>query len=238
MNMANGVVLNNIEHKNLRVATGHGAALGDAVMFALTFPDEFRSLQAHYPIVFYKNADGVGFQPIALFGFKERQNLFLDGERWDAGYIPLTIERQPFLIGTGDGELSIHVDLDSPRLHGEDGERLFLEHGGTSEYLERINTVLSSIHDGLQRTPAFVAALLELQLLESFVLDVAEPDGSQCRLAGFYTINEERLQALDGPALERLQRAGYLQPIYMAVASLSNFRNLVERQRRAGVDGG
>ena len=40
-------------------------------MFALTFPAEFRNLQAHYPIVFRKTRDGQ-FQPIALFGFREQ----------------------------------------------------------------------------------------------------------------------------------------------------------------------
>jgi hypothetical protein len=46
--------LNNTEHSDLRVITALGAAYGDDVMYALTFPSEFRNLQAHYPIVFGK----------------------------------------------------------------------------------------------------------------------------------------------------------------------------------------
>ncbi len=68
-------------------------------MYAITFPWEFRNLQAHYPILFRKRPDTGEFQPIALFGFEERENLFLTGSGWDAAYVPLTIERQPFLIG-------------------------------------------------------------------------------------------------------------------------------------------
>jgi hypothetical protein len=34
---------------------------------------------------------------------------------------------------------------------------------------------------------------------------------------------------LNGAALERLTRAGHLQAIYMAIASLSHFRALIER---------
>ena len=64
---------------------------GDNVMFALTFPPEFRSIQAHYPIVFRKAAEGQ-FQPIALFGFTEKQNLFLKPGGWDATYLPLMVE--------------------------------------------------------------------------------------------------------------------------------------------------
>ncbi len=80
--------------------------------------------------------------------------------------------------------------------------------------------------------PAFIAALLQHDLLESFVLDVELDDGSQHRLTGFYTINEERLARSTARALERLHKAGYLQAIYMAIASLSHFRDLIERRNR------
>jgi hypothetical protein len=235
--MTNPVLLNNVDHQHLRVITTRGLGYGDNVMFTLTFPSEFRSAQAHYPIVFKKNADA-SFQPIVLFGFKEGENLFLEPSGWDASYLPLAIERQPFLIGSAAGEPVIHVDLDSPRLSSDSGEALFLPHGGTTEFLERMNSVLLTIHQGLASTAAFVGALLAHELLESFVLDVELRDGSQNRLAGFYTINEERLAGLDSAALQQLHQAGYLLPIYMAIASLSNFRALIERQNRRHVDHG
>jgi hypothetical protein len=239
--MPNHALLNNLEHKHLRIVTTRGAAYGDAVMSALTFPAEFRELQAHYPIVFAKSQDGTSFDPIALFGFQQGENLFLGsgpglGNGWDAPYIPLTVERQPFLIGrpadgSGDG-MMIHVDLDSPRLSSTEGEPLFLSYGGSSEYLERVSRVLRSIHDGLETTKSFIEALLHLELLESFVLDIELNDGSQNRLAGFYTINEERLAGLTAEQLARLHEVGYLQAIYMAVASLSQFRALIDRKNR------
>ncbi len=233
--MAKTVLLNNVDHQALRVIVNRGVEYGDDVMFAITFPAEFRNLQAHYPIVFRKSPDAATFQPIALFGFKEGQNLFLDAQRWDATYVPLVIERQPFLIGVADDELTIHVDLDSPRISTTEGEAVFRTHGGTTEFLERINSVLLAIHEGLQGTPAFIAALLEHELLESFVFDIGLADGSINRLAGFYTINEERLHGLGGSALESLNRAGHLQAVFMAIASLSNLRALIERQNRSHV---
>ena len=131
----------------------------------------------------------------------------------------------------------MHVDLDSPRIGTDAGEALFLAHGGTSEFLERMNSVLRALHEGLQATPAFIDALLAHDLLESFVLDIQLDDGSEHRLAGFYTINEERLRALDGAALERLHRQGHLEPVYMAVASLAHLRDLIDRvNRRHGHD--
>ena len=230
--MARHVQLNDIDHKHLRIDAGRGAALGDDVAFVPTFPAEFRNIQAHYPIVFRKDANGA-LQPIALLGFEEGRNLFLDGERWDAAYLPLAIERQPFLIGKdGDGGLTVHIDLDSPRVGTEAGIALFREHGGNTDYLDRAASVLLALHDGLERVPAFVEALLALELLESFVLDVELVDGSANRLTGFYAINEDRLRALDAAALGGLHAAGHLEPVFMAIASVANFRGLIERMNR------
>ena len=230
--MSNNVLLNNVDHKDLRVHSKHGSEFGDAVMASITFPAEFRDLQAHYPIAFRQTDQSGGFEPIALFGFMEDENLFLGKDRWDAAYVPLAIERLPFLIGNNGGELMVHIDVDSPRVSKTEGEAIFLAHGGNTEFLERMNSVLLTIHQGLQSTPAFVTALLEHQLLESFVVDIELNDGSQNRLAGFYTINEDKLSTLDGTALEKLNKSGYLQAIYMVIASLSNFRALIERKNR------
>ena len=229
--MSNPVLLNHVEHRDLRVDARRGAAFGDDVMYAPAVPAEFRSLQAHYPIVFQRDAVG-GFHPLALFGLRRGENLFLDGERWDATYIPLAIERQPFLIGVSGAEPMVHVDLDHPRVRAGTGEALFQGPGIASEFLERARTTLLMLHDGLLATPAFVDALQRHQLLESFVLDIRLDDGSDNRLAGFHTIDERRLQALDGSALEQLSRDGHLLPAYMVLASLSRFRDLIERMNR------
>jgi len=234
--MSNNVLLNNVEHKDLRVITTRSAEYGDNVMLAVTFPGEFRDLQAHYPIVFRKNAQGQ-FEPVALLGFKDGQNLFLTQDGWDATYIPMTIERLPFLIGfSHDRQPMMHVDLDHPRVSRTQGEPVFREFGGNTDFLERMNSLLLAIHQGLAANEPFIGALLQYELLESFVLDIQLNDGSQNRLVGFYTIHEERLLDLNGAVLERLNRAGHLHAIHMAIASLSNFRALIERvnKRNAG----
>jgi hypothetical protein len=228
--MSKHVLLSNVEHRDLRVITRRAAALGDDVMATLTFPSEFRNVQAHYPIVFAKAPDGT-FSPLALFGFKEKQNLFLTENGWDASYVPMMIERQPFFIGRARDEKVIHIDIESPRVSRTEGEPLFREQGGNSDFLERAGSLLVTIERGVAQTPAFVAALTEHQLLESFVIDV-EIGGAQHRMAGFHTVQEERLAKLGPEALGRLHGQGYLQAIFMVVASLSNFRDLVERVRR------
>ena len=229
--MTQHALLNNTEHKDLRIITGNGAAYGDDVMAAITFPAEFRNIQGHYPIVFTKGREGE-FLPLALFGFREKQNLFIVGDKWDATYQPMMMERQPFLIGQSSNGKVIHIDLDHPRVSRTSGEMVFLEHGGTSPFLERVNTLLAAIDEGLASNAAFVAALLEHNLLESFALDISFRDGAQHRFTGFHAIQEERLNTLDGNALAALHQKGYLASIYMVIASFGRFRDLIDRASR------
>jgi hypothetical protein len=236
--MANHVLLNNVDHKDLRIITRRSTECGDNVRFGLTFSWEFRNVQACYPIVFSKNPETGSFTALAMFGFEEGENLFLDENGWNASYIPMTIETQPFLIGlqqpagpgASDVEPVVHIDMDSPRISDSEGEPVFLPHGGISEYLERINSKLHTIHNGFAGDQEFLGALTEHDLLESFVLDVQLNDGSQNRLSGFYTINEDRLRGLDGAALSSLNERGFLLPVYMAIASLVNLRTLIDRR--------
>src|SRR5687767_10021724 len=107
--MTKHALLSNIAHKDLRVITQRSARYGDDVMATVTFPAEFRNVQAHYPIVFSKTKEGL-FNPLALFGFRDKQNLFLGPNGWEVPYVPLMIERQPFLIGpANDKGPLIHI---------------------------------------------------------------------------------------------------------------------------------
>ncbi|MBQ0930335.1 SapC family protein [Ideonella alba] len=236
--MTRPAMLDNITHRHLRVHTGHAAAMGDARNSALALPAEFRRLQAHFPIVFQLIDGDGGFQPIALFGLEDGQNLFLTERGWDATAVPMAVQRDPFLIGRApDDTLQLHIDLDSPRIvradEGEVGTALFMPHGGFSDYLDHMVKLMESLHAHAQQLPYFIEALTQHQLLEPLVLDLETPGGEHSRLTGLFTINEERLTTLPGAALEALSQAGYLLPCYMQIASLAQLPVLAERAVRA-----
>lgn len=228
---AQALALDPAQHADLRILTSRGAAWGDEAMSALVVPAEFRAVQACYPIVFEPTADG-SYQPVALFGLEPGQNLFLGLNGWDAPCLPMSVERQPFLIGRAGDQLNVHVDLAHPRISRSHGEPVFDAMGMPSPYLARITGLLGALHEGVQQLPAFIDALLGHELLESFVLDLTDDDGSTSRLAGYYTIHEERLAALDGRALTALHHAGHLALIYMVLASTAQFPALIERRKR------
>ncbi|MFT5693228.1 MAG: hypothetical protein ACI92E_002565 [Oceanicoccus sp.] len=242
--MTNYVLLNNVDHKDLKIINTRSAEYGDSVMFAMTFPFEFRNIQSCYPIFFQKNADTGQLYPIALFGFKDKENLFLNNDGWDASYIPLMIQRNPFLIGFQEAKDAqgvaskqrvVSIDMDNPRINETEGESVFLEHGGRSEFLEKMSDILEAVDNGHTNNKSFVDALLEYELIESFTMEVTLNDGTANQLVGFYTINEENLQNLDGDALGKLNSNGCLQPLFMIVASHSRIKTLINKKNRQTV---
>lgn len=233
--MTNHAILTPEDHGDLRIRTERGAALGDAVMSAIVVPDEFRQVQNEYPILFRINSERDGFVALAIFGFEAGENLYLEGDRWDARHRPLSIDIQPFLIGgrPGDAETKqVHIDMASPRIGGSEGVRLFDETGRPSPYLETIIEKLGALDAGYGECGDFFAALTRYELLEPLILEVTLDDGSTNRLVGFHVIDEEKLQALDAAALAELHVAGHLMPIFMALASLANLSRLIARKNR------
>ncbi len=232
-------ILDKDKHRQVRVRTGYGAALGDAAMYVMTYPMEFRDIQSCYPILFTKDPNTGGFFAVALLGVEADQNLFLQDGGWDASYVPAMVQRQPFLIATGgDGDNQnpvVSLDLDHPRVSNDDGEALFDDQGNTSDFLNQKISLLDKIHRGLQHGVGFIDTLLKHELLEEITLDIAFNDGSKRSVQGFYCIAEERLYQLQGEVLEALNNAGYLQPVFMAVASLSRMRDVFERRNRLKV---
>jgi hypothetical protein len=241
-------MLNNVAHKDLRVVTRYAAEFGDNVGTVLTFPTEYGDVQREYPIFFRKDPQTAQFQSIALLGFQQDENLFLDEHGWHAAYIPGIVARGPFLIGFQQQEINgdlrkepvIHVDLDNPRISTTAGEPIFLPQGGNSRYLERIGTTLQGIHAGLAVSQAMFSAFTAHDLIEPVNVEIKFSEEEQFNVRGLYTISEEKLARLDGDSLFQLNSAGFLQGAFLVMASLNNVKKLIDmkhrrRQRQAPV---
>lgn len=238
--MPDHAILTADDHRELRIRTDRGATLGDAVMCCMAMPNEFREVQAHYPILFQRDIERDTFSALAMFGFENGENLFLDGLRWDSGYIPLAIRIQPFLIGgkPGEPDKQVHVDMASPRIAAnDDGMRVFDEDGRATPYLEAIVDQLGALDAGYVASADFFAALRRHDLLEPLSLEITLDDGSTNRLVGFHVIDEARLAGLDAEVLGELSADDHLMPIFMAVASIGRLRELIARKNAAVTNG-
>lgn len=238
--MANHELVNNVKHKDLRIITKRSADYGDNIWYALTFPNEFRSAQIHYPIFFTKDPNTGQFVSVALFGFKEQENLFLDENGWNASYIPASVLRQPFLIATQtvneDGKETqnrmLSIDLDHPRISNDQGEQLFLPFGGNSDFLDKTASMLEALHLGATDGAIFCKTMSDLELIEPCTLDIKLDNGNEHQMVGFYTINEDKLSELAIETIDSLRKQGYLQAIYMMIASQGNIRSLLREKNK------
>ena len=238
--MARHEMLNNIQHKNLRVVTRPGAQYGDNVGIVMTFPTEYADIQREYPIFFRKDSNTGEYSSVALLGLTKDENLYLDGDRWDARYIPGIVARGPFLIGFQEreegGEMRrepmIHVDMDHPRISEADGERVFLEQGGNSRFLDRMGAILKGINDGLGVSKAMFDEFTRLELIEPIKLEIKVDADAVYDLVGLHTISEPKLRNLGAEDLHRLHRTGFLQGAFLVMSSLGNLGRLVERKQR------
>ncbi|MGN6277744.1 MAG: SapC family protein [Sphingomonas sp.] len=232
--MAGPVLLNNIDHADVRVRLGHGAAFGDAINQIELLPTEFEAAQRDYPIVLRRTPEG-GWRAFALLGLDAHENLFLDGEGWRARYVPALAQRGPFSIGVSreGGEPMIHIDLDHPRI-GAEGEALFRDHGGNAPYLDHIAKVLQVIYAGVEAAPALYRAFDAAGLIAPVTLEIALPDGRTYRVPDCHTIDPGALARLDGEALASLAQRDLLRPAIWLASSLGNIGQLIELKARAG----
>lgn len=238
--MSNHQLLDNVTHKDLRIITAQHPSLGDNQSYTRVFLPELKQVQSTYPIMFRKHGETGHFEIIAMFGLGESENLFLDENGWHAHYLPLSVQRRPFLIGfqtsqdpgSVDDNAVVHVDMDSPRVSQTEGELVFLPQGGQSPFLQHISSILRAIHEGDQHTQPFVNQLLALSLIETVDLKITLNDGNHIELNGLYTIHEENLQNLADADIASLHKAGYLEPIYMIIASMHNLTRLIEMKNQ------
>lgn len=238
--MANYVLLNNVEHKDLKVITHFSSAFGDAVSNVITFPSEFSDIQREYPIFFRKDINTGQYVSVAILGFEKCENLYIDGECWCADYIPCVIEKGPFAIGFQeqiiDGQLRkepvIHVNMDSPRLSEVEGQPIFTEHGGNSHYIERVAYALNRIHSGMSISSTMFDLCSEFDLIEPVNIELTIDAHTKINLQDYFTINEDKLSNLSGQSLEKLNKAGFLQSVFFVISSMNNMKKLISMKRK------
>lgn len=232
--MANYQLLDKKKHPNLRVATQYTAELGYNSGAVMVMDTELRAAQREYPIIFRKHAETGRFFPNVLLGFKQDENLFLDGKgNWRATHIPLTVARGPFIIGfqevKGEQALSACIDMDDPRVsEGGEGEALFEEDGSLTPYMDYISKILLLLHNSTKSVAKMVDLFVELDLIEPLRLDIQFVNGEKLEFQGGYTISEEKLSELDETVLQKLYKSGFLAAAFHISGSLDNVQKLID----------
>lgn len=192
---------------------------------------EFAEAAKEYPIAF-ANIGGDRVAPVALLGFRDKENLFIaENNRWDARYIPAFIRRYPFVLAeTGEqGNLSVCIDEAYEGLQETEGKALFEDDSSNAPLLDGILKFLNEYQQQYQRTETFINTLQELDLLSPLQAAVKLDDDNQLGLQQLLVVDEKKLLALDDDKALKLLRSGELGWIYSHLLSLSNLGALAQR---------
>ncbi len=206
---------------------------------------EFFAACLSYPLIFMGDAK----TPLVVMGLRQGDNLFVSPEgdfRIDA-YIPGFVRRYPFVFANDDeaDRMVLCVDRDAPFI-SETPDVPFFEEGQPSAYTQNAMQFCNDFEQERRRTETFVELMKELDLFESrdATFQPTNPDGSfgePVKLAEYFAISQERLNALPQDKFMQLRDNGALQHIYAHLISLLGWDRLVaialDRAARDGTDG-
>ncbi len=232
------VIFDKEKHKGLAVksALPFGATL-NAVYVTAT---EFALAARDYPLIFLKEPATADFVPMALTGLASNQNLFVDAQgTWvNDVYVPAYVRRYPFCVAQGqqsDGSTQAVICVDETALESSNTP-LFDDQARATSAWQSIDKFITDMEAARQQTERLTRALDDLDLLESFEAQAVLNDGGQFHLTSMYRVSEKKLNALPGDVLQELMEQGSLGQIYMHIASLNNFRRLVDRAATDNAD--
>lgn len=240
--MSNVELLNKNKHSKLKIKPRDDWASNSIAGSTMVLPAEFEEVQREYPIVLRKDPSTGQFFASAMLGLATDKNLFFSKGRWLTRYVPLTLEKGPFLIGFQnqqdkngkvENKAVMYADIDAGCLSEEHGEPLFDEEGNRSSVLEEYADILGYINLGVEQSKVFIEALTDNELIEPMSVDMEFDDGQKLTITGIYTVSDEKLNALSPESLHDLNHQGHLKNIYLMMSSLNNMKRLIEIRNSA-----
>jgi hypothetical protein len=232
-------LLDPARHRGLKMGTLADFSITKGMHGAFITVTEMPQAALEFPIVFIHSGerDASGrptVSPIVLLGLAVNENLYVDGARWDARYIPAFIRRYPFLTATlrNAGATGVMVDRAWSGFSEQEGEALFEADDQPAPALQRAMEFLQMFETEAQRTRSFCARLAELDLLREMKADATLPKGETLSVDGFLVVDEEKLHKLAESVVIEAHRNGMLMLLHLHLASLSNMRQMVERKAR------
>jgi len=234
-------VLNNIEHKELRVNVSKDIYQYVNVNRSVIYVTEVADLHKEFPILISKNADSSEFQLHCILGLEKNENLFVSEQGWTSRFVPALLARGPFSLGypnkgeaaEGPTDPIICIDMDDPRVGAEDGEELFLPFGGQAPYLDYVKSALKSIELGMKYNNTLFAMVQEFDLLEPVSVNIKLSSSEEVNFSEYFTIDQEKLSKLGATELAQLSTSGVLSVLYFILSSMGNFQHLIDKKDKS-----
>lgn len=193
---------------------------------------EFIEAAKSYPVIFRLDADEA--MPLALVGL-ERRNYFIDRKQhWMAGhYIPAYVRQYPFILYQPEDSDALYLCIDEAAnsfqaTASKQAVRLYDAAGKPTDAAARAMEFCTGYYQHAQMTRAFCAALVQHKLLAPYQSSVRLANDRAIELGGFAIIDETALNALPDAVFLEFRQKGWLAFIYLALASTTNWKRLLE----------
>ncbi|MBU1288617.1 MAG: SapC family protein [Alphaproteobacteria bacterium] len=198
---------------------------------------EFGLAAASYPIIFV----GADRTPVAVMGVRQGQNLFVDaaGRVPDEHYVPAFVRRYPFVFASDDASdrLVLCVDRAAPMVSNQP-EVPFFENGQPTKFTNDAIEFCKEFERQRRATAEFTKMVMDLGLMEEKSVAFQPRDaqgneaGPQQKVADYFAISEERLNALPDDKYLELRNNGALGACYAHLVSLLNWPKIIQRAIR------
>jgi hypothetical protein len=240
-NPAHVVTINKDKHGKLRAKQNADFAHAKELNLAGVMLTEINAVASNFPVVFVQHPDRNVVRPVAMFGLRPGENYYYGQDGWDATYVPLLIQRHPFLIGADDANpdsknLTMCIDSTSPYLTEGEGIALFDEQGNGTEFLATRNQMLMEIFEGERVTNQFVAKITELGLLKPFEILLQGQDGMTRRVTSLMTLDVVKLRQMSDAVLTELHKLDFLAALYVIYGSLFQIHRMMSLRNRKLVE--
>jgi hypothetical protein len=179
--------------------------------------------------------------PAAVLGATSGSNAFVDASgRWTVDYVPAAYRGYPFMFAQGPGgQHVLCVDDECETLNDSGGLPFFAEDGEPSAELQRVVDYLTRLAENRVHTQRACDLLQQHGLVEPWPAPVTVREEKRT-LGGLFRVAEQKLQSLEGAALEELMRSGALALAYCHLLSTQHLeflgRRASRREREAGVE--
>ena len=229
--------LDTVLHRDLKLNTTLSAVhlLQPFTSFMVTL-SEFAEAGRDFPILFVRVADDAGKEavaPVAVFGLKPGENLFIDGDKWTGAYLPALLRTYPFTMARVENSDRWVMVFDNTwkGFSRTEGTPLFGEKGEASELLDGVHKFVQDYETDVDRTRQACAVLMEMKLLKPMRFDATMGSGETLSVDGFMTLDTEVLTKLSDDQIAAMFRNGLLGVLQTHQLSLGNMRRLVERRQ-------
>lgn len=195
---------------------------------------EFGMASPSFPIIFV----GDNYTPVAVMGVNQGTNLYVDanGNPDPNVYLPAFVRRYPFVFAGDESQeqLLLCIDRDAPMLSDEP-EIPFFENGEASKFTKDAIDFCKSFEQQRRSTLEFVSLLKQFDLFEQKSVSFQPRDtagnesGPQQKIADYFAVSEEKLNALGDAQFIELKNKGALGAIYAHLVSLLNWQRVIQR---------